>query len=95
MPDFFVGDHGATITAACVHSGIAADLTPYDYVLLRFTKPDGTEFVKTATVDTPENEAKYIVEEGVIDKAGIWKVALIATSDSQVIQGRFKVSVGS
>ena len=74
-----VGDFGqeAKVTFIDVDADAAADISGYaSTIQMIFTDPTGTETAKTASFDTDSTDGviKYIIESGLIDKAGNWRV---------------------
>jgi hypothetical protein len=71
-----VGEYGFLAELVIVQDGIAVDISDYSTLTFVFTKPDGTEVEKTAAfaTDGVDGLLSYLVEDGLIDASGIWKV---------------------
>ncbi len=74
-----VGDFGqvAKVTFIDVDTELAADISGYSATIeMLFTDPSGTVTAKGATFDTDGTDGviKYTTEDGLINKAGDWRV---------------------
>lgn len=82
-----VNDYGWTGRLRLVQDKVVQDVSSYTTRQFIFKPPTGSVKVKTATFDTDgvNGVLKYVVESGVIDQVGEWKVqARIAKSGAEI-----------
>ena len=82
-----VDDYGWTGRQPLVQDKVAQDISSYTTRQFIFKPPTGAVKVKTATFDTDgvNGVLKYVIESGVIDQVGEWKVqARIAKSGAEI-----------
>jgi hypothetical protein len=82
-----VDDYGWTGRLRLVQDKVAQDISSYTTRQFIFKPPTGAVKVKTATFDTDgvNGVLKYVIESGVIDQVGEWKVqARIAKSGAEI-----------
>lgn len=92
----FKNDIGAVIRLTVTSNGSSRDVSTATTRQIILKKPDGTIVTKTASLTTNGSDGRmqYVVESGVIDQAGAWKVQgrlVIAGTEFRTAIGGFQV----
>jgi hypothetical protein len=74
--EIHVGDVSTVFRFTVKDGASIVDISDLDTLQVIFRKPDGTTLTKTATyvTDGTDGLMKYIIAEGDIDVAGMWRV---------------------
>lgn len=87
---FHVGDYGnCRLTIVVTEDGDAVNISAATAKQIRFERPDGTTFIKTATFTGTGSDGSiyYVFESGVLNQQGTWRCqALITFSTPGVLK---------
>ena len=85
---FQAGSVGVTLTITIKENGQAVDISSATALVIKFDKPYGNgiftkdaEFVTNGT----DGKIKYVMEEGVLDEPGEWKVQALITLPAGIV----------
>jgi len=82
--ELHIGDDGTILVFTILEDNVPAPISDATTKTIKFEKPDGTTFSKTADflTDGSDGKLKYVTAEADFDTAGVWRVqAFVELSD--------------